>query len=335
MTDDRQPPLPDIQYADLDGPGYSRRRQGRGFSYFSADGKRLSDSGEIAWCKSLVIPPAWQQVWISPNRRAHILSTGLDAKQRKQYLYHPEWNTWRNLQKFEGLQVFPRRLQRIRARVEADLSRARFSRRRVIASAVRLIDQGLVRVGNEAYRRDNQTYGATTLRSEHVEVGKDSVDIDFTAKSGKHRHIELDDPALARSLAACQELPGQRLFQYRTRAGKVVAVTSTDVNAYLKDASGNWVTAKDFRTWGGTVAAFRHADAHREEAPRKLAVAAAKHAAAVLGNTLTVARKYYIHPALLVAIEAGETPPPAPRRWQQLDREETSVAKWLQTVGDE
>ena len=204
----------------------------------------------------------------------------------------------------------------------------------MVAAAVRLVDRGLVRVGNEAYARDNRTFGATTLQPEHVDVDSgDGVTLDFVGKSNQERHIAFEDAALARSLRYCQELPGQRLFRYRGGDGKVHPVDSSDVNAYLRKASGiEAVSAKDFRTWGGTVAAWCHADSHRGEALPRPDVAAVRHAAETLGNTVTVARKYYVHPALLAAIARGETPPRAARSRKNMDIRETSVARFLDSL---
>ena len=325
---------PGLVHADLSAPGYGRRRHGRGFSFLAPDGGRLADPKALAHCRALVIPPAWEGVWICRQTNGHILCTGIDERKRKQYLYHPLWNEWRNRRKFANLAEFAACLHRVRDATARDLKGERVSRRRVVAAAVRLVDRGLVRVGNEAYTRDNSTFGATTLRTKHVATEPDgSITLDFNGKSNKERHVAFEDPALARSLAYCAELPGQRLFQYADDDGTVHPVTSSDVNAYLRAASGlEDVSAKDFRTWGGTVAAWQHADAHRGDALARPEVKAARHAADTLGNTLTVARKYYVHPALLEAIAAGETPPRATRRRKRLDVSETSVLRWLESL---
>lgn len=325
---------PALVYADLDAPGYGRRRHGRGFMFLTPDGKRLSEPDALAHCRSLVIPPAWNDIWIGQRTDGHILCTGLDGRDRKQYIYHPLWNEWRNRRKFESLPEFASRLHRIRDAVDRDLTGARLSKRRVVAAAVRLVDRGLVRVGNDAYARDNRTFGATTLRARHVDTGPgDCVTLDFVGKSNQERHVVLEDAALARSLRYCQELPGQRLFRYRDADGDVHPVDSADVNAYLREASGiEAISAKDFRTWGGTVAAWAHADAHRDDALARPDVAAIRHAAKTLGNTMTVARKYYVHPALLTAIANGKTPPRARRSRKRMDIGETSVARFLDSL---
>lgn len=329
MGTDGASALPALRYADLDAPGYTRRRVGRGFSYLDWTGQRVSDPELIAWCKSLVIPPAWQDVWISAARDTHILSFGYDDRKRKQYVYHPEWQRYRNLMKFEGLVGFPKALAKVRAAVDRDLERRPGTRRRVIATAVGLIDRALIRVGNEFYRQENETFGATTLDDEHVQIDGDSIELDFTAKSGAQREVLVEDARLAHSLKACQELPGQRLFRYR-EGGELRVVRSDDVNAYLSDAAGEAVTAKDFRTWGGTVACFAFAHRHRDDLPPNPAIAAARYAAERLGNTLAVARRYYIHPALLEVIETGSVPPRSSHARKWLDRDETSTARFLE-----
>ena len=303
---------PGLVHADLSAPGYGRRRHGRGFSFLAPDGGRLADPKALAHCRALVIPPAWEGVWICRQTNGHILCTGIDERKRKQYLYHPLWNEWRNRRKFANLAEFAACLHRVRDATARDLKGARVSRRRVVAAAVRLVDRGLVRVGNEAYTRDNSTFGATTLRTKHVATEPDgSITLDFNGKSNKERHVAFEDPALARSLAYCAELPGQRLFQYADDDGTVHPVTSSDVNAYLRAASGlEDVSAKDFRTWGGTVKMVTCLEAVLAEepdlAPEKVIKKAVKDVAAGLGNTPTVCSKYYIHPQIVTLFKSGK-----------------------------
>lgn len=318
-----------LVYSDLESPGIRRRVRGTGFSFHHENG-RLVARDVAQWCRSLAIPPAWRQVWINRQRNGHILCTGLDAKGRRQYRYHPDWTVARNLVKFEHLADFAQRLHRIRDRVEIDLAGPRHGKRRMVAAAVRLIDRGLVRVGNEAYTRQNGSVGATTLTASHIALDGSAVTLDFPAKSGKRRELDIEDDALARTLRYAQELPGQRLFRWRSDDGTLRDILSDDVNAYLSQASGLDVTAKDFRTWGGTVAAWTYADAHRDDPPARPEHAAIKHAAAVLGNTVAVSRKFYVHPALVAAIEATDVPPRAKRSRKQLDIAETSVLRWLE-----
>ena len=324
-------PASPLTYADLAAPGYSRRRRGRGFSWHRPDGRRLDDAAAVERCRALVIPPAWNEVWVCTDEHGHVQCTGLDARGRKQYRYHALWQELRNREKFDGLVEFGRSLHRIRDAMDDAMAGPRHDKSRVVAGAARLIDLGLVRVGNRAYARDNGTYGATTLRREHAEIRGDSIVLDFDGKSGQHRDIDIEDAALARTLRYCQELPGQRLFSYRGADGKVHPVDSGDVNAWLHAATGRPFTAKDFRTWGGTVAAWQHSDAHRDDGAAKPEVRAIEHAAATLGNTVAVARKFYVHPALLDAVAAGRVPPRAKRSRKRLDVSETSVLRFLES----
>ena len=321
-----------LVYADLAAPGYTRRRRGKGFSWHEPDGASLADAAALERCRALVVPPAWRDVWVCREANGHIQCTGLDARGRKQYRYHEAWSELRNREKFDGLGEFGAALHRIREAADEHMAGPRHDKRRVVAAAVRLIDLGLVRVGNDAYAKENGTYGATTLRAKHVELRGDTVLLDFDAKSGVRRDLDLEDAALARSLRYCQELPGQRLFRYRGADGEVHPVGSSDVNAWLHEVTGKPFTAKDFRTWGGTVAAWQFADAHRRDAVRRPEVQAIKHAAEVLGNTVAVARKFYVHPALLAAIEAGGVPPRAKRSRKRLDVSETSVLRFLEAL---
>ena len=321
-----------LTYADLAAPGYARRRRGKGFSWHLPDGRRLDDAAAAERCRALVIPPAWNEVWVCTDEHGHIQCTGLDARGRKQYRYHALWQELRNREKFDGLVEFGRSLHRIRDAMDDAMAGPRHDRSRVVAAAARLIDLGLVRVGNRAYARDNGTYGATTLKREHAEIHGDSIVLDFDGKSGQHRDIDIEDAALARTLRYCQELPGQRLFSYRGADGKVHPVGSADVNAWLHEATGKPFTAKDFRTWGGTVAAWQHGDAHRDDGAAKPEVQAIKHAAATLGNTVAVARKFYVHPALLDAVAARDVPPRAKRSRKRLDVSETSVLRFLESL---
>lgn len=323
-----------LVYADLEKPGYSRRRCGRGFTYLGLNGKPLKRRTLIEYCRSLVIPPAWKNVWISPVRQAHILCTGVDDASRKQYLYHPEWTEVRNTEKFNDLLAFGSCLPNLRKQMESDLSAPRFSRNRVVASTVRLIDKGLVRVGNEQYVRENGSRGATTLTGGAASVSGHQITLDFKGKSGKRHHLVLEDRALARSIRYCQELPGQRLFQYLDEDGTRAQVDSTDVNDYLKAATGKDFTAKHFRTWGGSVVAcqFLHeqrseTDTHASGKSRESAMV--KQVAAMLGNTLSVARKYYIHPMLLKAAQQGNTFDVPTRALSGLSRSESRFLRVL------
>lgn len=323
-----------LVYADLASAGYSRVRRGRGFSFLGKRGKPLKRRSLIDYCRSIVIPPAWQDVWISPVRNAHILSTGLDAAGRKQYVYHPDWTRIRNTRKFDDLPEFARHLPVLREQIECDLRAFRHSRTRVVATAVGLIDRGLIRVGNETYTRLSGTRGATTLEERHVDVSGSEIVLDFRGKSGKRRHLEIDDDALARSIRYCQELPGQRLFQYRDDDGSVARVDSSDVNDYLRAATGKDITAKHFRTWGGSVSACQYLNDHASEPPgRALERAMVKHVARTLGNTVTVARQFYIHPVLLAMAREHGPPVASRRRRRSLSPTESQLLRVLESAG--
>jgi len=290
----------------------------------------------LTYCKSLTIPPAWNDVWISRNEQAHILCTGIDARKRKQYIYHPLWQEHQNLSKFDGLVGFAQQLAEIRKSVKTDMAKAPLSKQRVLATAVKLIDIGLIRVGNDAYMKSNKTYGATTLKQKHVDVSGQQVSLSFLGKSGKQREIDIKDVALARRLKECQELPGQRLFQYQATNGRIVAISSSDVNDYLKRISGEAYTAKTFRTWGGTVAALHYSLSGMQVDGTdtnwsKLEKKSVQYAARKLGNTVAVARKYYIHPDLLSAIASGTLPSAVGRARKGLSKQESAVLRMLKS----
>jgi len=323
-----------LEYARLDEPGYSRVRRGRGFSYLGTSGKPLKRKSLIDYCRSLVIPPAWNDVWISPLAHAHILSTGIDEAQRKQYLYHPEWSRVRNERKFDELLKFAECLPALRRQLDKDMTGPRHARQRVIATAVRLIDSGLVRVGNEQYLRANGSRGATTLSSGSASVSGDEVTLDFKGKSGVQRHVVLEDEALARSIAYCQELPGQRLFQYVDEEGEQRDVGSSDVNDYLREHTGEEFTAKHFRTWGGSAEACQFlfenpANEVDEKLGKKREAAMVKQVAEKLGNTVAVSRKYYIHPVLIDAARSCYSLKVSGRALSGLSREESRLLRVL------
>ena len=319
-----------LVYADLMSPGYSRLKRGRGFTYLGRSGRRLSRTSIVDYCRSLVIPPAWKQVWISPQQNAHILSTGHDQRGRKQYIYHPSWTEYRNQLKFDELHAFGKALPKIRRQVHADLRARSLTKDRVLASVIRLLDQGLIRVGNEQYAQENGTFGATTLLEKHVEIdGVKRVNLDFRGKSGKQRAITLGCTALARCIRDCQELPGQRLFQYEDDSGRY-PVNSSDVNDYLNSVTESDFTAKHFRTWGGSVAALDYALKRTRRQEACTTVSAIKHTASVLGNTPAVARQYYIHPKVVDHIEQSELPQLTGRPRQGLSMSESAFARLLE-----
>jgi DNA topoisomerase-1 len=297
-----------LVYLTDDVPGIRRRGSGRGFYYVDPKGTTIRDEPTLARIRALAIPPAWTDVWISPNPRGHVQATGRDAKGRKQYRYHTRWAEARGETKYERLAEIARLLPRIRERIERDLARPPPSRERVLATVVRLLETTLIRIGNKEYAAANDSYGLTTLRDEHVEVAGTELRFEFRGKSGKTWQLALKDRRIAKTVRTCQELPGQHLFQYLD-GGEQVAITSTEVNAYLREASGSEITAKDIRTWAGTVLAAGALAAAEEPRnathAKKLVSAAIKQVAQRLGNTPAIARKSYVHPAVIEAYSAG------------------------------
>jgi DNA topoisomerase I len=297
-----------LRYATDARPGISRRRSGRGFSYRDAEGKVVRDGDVLARIKALAIPPAWTDVWICPWPNGHLQATGRDVRGRKQYRYHPRWHDRRGADKFERMVEFAEALPRIRERCEADLARPGLPREKVLAAVVRLLELTLIRVGNDEYARLNKSFGLTTLRDRHATIEGARVRFRFRGKSGQMHEVGLRDRRLARVIRRCQELPGQELFQYVDEEGEVRDVTSDDVNAYLREAAGPF-TAKDFRTWAGTVLAYRALRALQpadgEAGDRRAVVEAVRQTADRLGNTPAVARGSYVHPAVLEAYMDG------------------------------
>jgi DNA topoisomerase-1 len=296
-----------LHYIDEDEPGFRRKRWGRGFTYFHPGGERVEDEALRARFESLVIPPAWTEVWISVHPEGHIQATGRDEKGRKQYIYHPLWVQIRNQAKFDRMIAFGESLPAIREKVDTDLVRRKLSREKVLAIVVRLLEETLIRIGNREYARRNSSYGLTTMHTEHLDISGSRLHFTFHGKSGKDQDVELRDHRMARMVKRCQELPGQELFQYIDDEGINQRITSTDVNEYLRSITGMDFSAKDFRTWGGTVlAAVELYEAGpgetKTETNRKI-VAAVKTVAEALGNTPAICRKYYIHPVILAAYE--------------------------------
>lgn len=292
-----------LRYVSDERPGIRRKRSGRAFTYVAADGERVRDPEVLARIRSLGIPPAWTDVWISPHANGHIQATGRDARGRKQYRYHPRWQALRDETKYHRMLLFGQALPCIRRHVDEDLSRRGICREKVLAAVVRLLETTLIRVGNEEYARQNESYGLTTLQNEHVDVSGSTIRFHFRGKSGKACEIGIRDRRLASLIRRCQELPGQELFEYAGEDGQLCTVSSGDVNDYLRAVSGSDFTAKDFRTWAATVLAFqalRRCEPCETEAAAKRQVAqAVKSVAQRLNNTPTVCRKCYIHPAVL------------------------------------
>ena len=297
-----------LRYVSDEQPGIRRRKAGKGWTYVRPDGSTVNGQ-QRARITALVIPPAWTDVWICPTANGHIQATGRDDRGRKQYRYHDRWREVRDADKFDQLGSFGAALPELRARLDADLGRRGLGREKVLALVVRLLDETLIRVGNDQYAADNESFGLTTMRPEHVDVGKEKVLFDFTGKSGQEHLVRLHDPELAPIIRRCEELGGQDLFSY-VSDGEVVDVTSTDVNDYLREQMGDGITAKHFRTWGGTVvatASLALGDPPEGRKSGERAVLAAYDVAAeVLGNTRAVCRSCYVHPAIPDAYLSGE-----------------------------
>ncbi|HSE98802.1 MAG TPA: DNA topoisomerase IB [Blastocatellia bacterium] len=292
-----------LRYVSDTKPGITRRRAGKGFSYTGPDGKAVRDEETLKRIKSLAIPPAWTDVWICPIANGHIQSTGRDAKGRKQYRYHTRWREVRDETKYEKLLEFGQALSAIRERTRRDLALSGLPREKVLATIVRLFEATLIRIGNEEYARNNGSFGLTTMRDRHVRVSGSTVRFRFRGKSGIYHEIGLDDRRLARIVRNCRDLPGQDLFQYLDEDGQPQTINSSDVNDYLRAITGGEFTAKDFRTWSGTVLAsiaLRDLKEFASEAEaKKNLVAAIESVASQLGNTPAVCRNFYIHPAII------------------------------------
>ncbi len=298
-----------LVYVSDEMPGYARQRRGRGFSYVDPQGRAVTSKELRQRFTALAIPPAWTSVWICPDPNGHIQVTGRDDQERKQYIYHPRWDEVRNRTKFDRMIRFAEALPTLRAQVDADLRQQEPTFEKVMALVVRLLDDSLIRVGNAEYADQNGSYGLTTLRDDHVKLSSNRLVFEFSGKSGKEQRVEIKDRRLARLVRQCQELPGQQLFQYRNAEGVLQPVRSSEVNDYLHAFTGEHFTAKDFRTWGGTVAAAEALYTIGPcETPKEAQAAlrdAVKSAAERLGNTTTVCRQYYIHPTILKAYEEG------------------------------
>src|SRR6476659_3958710 len=292
--------------------GITRRRHGKNFLFYSPRGVLIQNPAELRRIRALAVPPAWKDVWISPFSNSHLQATGRDARGRKQYRYHHSWREWRDQTKYDRLMNFGRVLPKLRRRLLKDLSLPALPRAKVMATIVRLLETTFIRIGNDEYARQNQSFGLTTLRNKHVKVTGSKIRFRFRGKSGILRDVDLKDRRLAQIVRRCQDLPGQELFQYMDKDGTARLVNSSDVNQYLREATGIDLTAKDFRTWAGTVLAAR---ALGELAPfmsksqaKRYVVRDVEAVARKLGNTRTVCQKCYIHPATVKAYFAGTLP---------------------------
>lgn len=330
--------LAGLRYATEEQPGIRRRRKGRGFAYVDRDGVPVRDDGELRRIRHLAIPPAWTDVWISPSPLGHIQATGRDARGRKQYRYHERWREVRDEAKYGRLRDFAKALPRLRERVDEDLGRQGIPRERVLATAIRILEETFMRVGNVEYARANGSFGLTTLRSKHVNVEGSRIMFRFRGKSGKDHEVDFRDRRLARVITRLEQLPGQELFRYLDDHDELRTIGSEDVNAYLREISGEDVTAKDFRTWAGTVLAARAlaelGAARNERIARERVLQAIDVVSARLGNTRAVCRKCYVHPGVLDAYAAGDLPaalrrPERTRKGGGLSSHEAAVAAML------
>ncbi len=329
-----------LRYASDKRPGLQRKLVKDKFIYNDASGKVIRDQPTLARIKRLAIPPAWVDVWISPRANDHIQATGRDARGRKQYRYHADWRQQRDENKFGHMQAFAKALPVLRRRVKRDMALRGMPRAKVLATVVRLLEATLIRVGNDEYARQNGSYGLTTMRNRHVRVRGSRIEFGFKGKSGKHHEINVADPQLARIVRRCQDIPGQDLFAYEDDKGHACDVTSQDVNDYLREANGENFTAKDFRTWAGTVLAaiaLRECQiaAHKTQAKRNITTAI-EAVAQTLGNTPAVCRKSYVHPAILDSYLLGVTIDSigsAMTGTSRLRSHESAVLSLLQKVG--
>ena len=314
-----------LRYVTDVTPGVRRRRHGRGFSYLDPEGRVIRDRATIRRFRSLVIPPAWTDVWICADPDGHLQVTARDGRGRKQYRYHPGFREQRDGIKFERMPAFSDVLQRIRQRVEQHVALPGLAREKVMATVVWLLERTLIRIGSHEYAQANKSFGLTTLRRRHVQVTGATLRFDFRGKSGVVHAVAVTDRRVARIVQRCQELPGQELFQYVDESGARQSVEAEDVNSYLRDIAGRDVTAKDFRTWAGTMLT---AEALREMGPAATSreteqnvLRAIDRTASRLGNTRSVCRKYYIHPALVEAYREGSVLPPLPASaWRERGR---------------
>jgi DNA topoisomerase-1 len=298
-----------LRYVNDDEPGLRRRKRGTGFAYTDPQGRAVKDAATLERIRKLAIPPAWTDVWICPRANGHLQATGRDARGRKQYRYHAGWREVRDETKFGRMIAFGDALPKIRERIERDLSQRGLGREKVLATVVKLLETTLIRVGNKEYAQQNNSYGLTTLRDGHVDIEGSTLRFEFRGKSGKEHSVEIHDRRLARIVKQCRDVPGQKLFQYLDADGQRQSVSSEDVNAYLRETTGEDFSAKDFRTWGGTVLALSAllelgACEDEREAGRAV-VEAVKRVSGQLGNRPAICRKYYVHPVVIESYLGG------------------------------
>src|SRR6059036_3588925 len=326
-----------LEYVSDDRPGYARRAKNGEFEYLDTQGKTIRDEQRLLRIKRLAIPPAWTHVWICPSPTGHIQATGRDARRRKQYRYHERWRELRDENKFGRLADFAKALAKIRHRVAEDLKLSGLPRQKVLATIVQLLERTLIRVGNEEYARENKSFGLTTMQDRHVDVKGSKLRFRFRGKSGRQHEVDVADRRIARIVCKLQDLPGQSLFQYLDDEGNARDITSQDVNEYLREITGADFTAKDFRTWAGTVLAAVALGKLGASETKRQAKTNIKHAigavAEVLGNTPAICRQCYIHPAVLEAYLNGNSINGfKPNRREEFEKQGTDLASAQKAV---
>ena len=326
-----------MRYVSDDQPGFSRRRKGEEFEYFDAKGKPICDEQRLLRIKRVAVPPAWSDVWICPSPNGHIQATGRDARRRKQYQYHDRWREIRDENKYDRLVNFGKALPKIRRRLKKDLALSSLPREKVLATIVQLLERSLIRVGNEEYARENKSFGLTTMQDRHVDVKGSKLRFRFRGKSGRQHEVDVTDRRIARIVMKLQDLAGQSLFQYLDDEGNARDITSQDVNEYLREITGADFTAKDFRTWAGTVLAAVALGKLGASETKRQAKTNIKHAigavAEVLGNTPAICRQCYIHPAVLEAYLNGNSINGfKPNRREEFEKQGTDLASAQKAV---
>ena len=299
-----------LRYTHDDSPGISVKRKGDKVEYFDPNGVKIIDEKILGRIKSLAIPPAWKEIWICTKPNGHLQATGIDSRGRKQYRYHPKWREVRDATKYDRMIAFGYSLPKIRRRISQDLELPGMPKDKILATIVQLLEKTLIRVGNEEYAEENQSYGLTTMRNKHVKVRGSEVKFEFKGKSGVKHKISLSDKRLAKIIKKVQDLPGYELFQYIDDNAEKRSIDSSDVNQYLKEISGQDFTAKDFRTWHGTMLAadalLKMEDFTSQTQAKKLVVQAVEEVSSQLGNTKAVCRKCYIHPIIIERFLEGK-----------------------------
>ena len=323
--------MPRLTYCDDSQPGITRRKVRHGWGYWDAHGKRITDRDEIDRLNKVGLPPAYRDAWYCPKENGHIQAVGWDDKGRKQYRYHPDFRSKKETEKYDRCAAFGHALPKLRAKVEADLATRSHGKDRTVAAIVKLLDIGYLRVGNEGYARANKSFGATTLRNRHADINGQTIKLCYRAKSGKMKLLTITDRSLARFVKKCQDLPGQQLFQYVGKDGEPHGVDSADVNDYIREATGGEFTAKHFRTWGASVIAFATLASADHDIGLKTMLEPVTEA---LGNTPAIARKSYVHPALIDLTKTGQDKfrkrLDLPRATRYLDRYERGLIAFLE-----